>query len=362
MGLLFLVGLTPLACSPGAPNATGSSWPEADALFHADPRWLGADGAYSIDLGHDRSLWLFGDTFVATSDAHTRNESEMVRNTIGIQTGRDPTTAAMAFHWRTDPDGSPASFFPEDGELWYWPNHGVRIGEDGPLVLFLSVLKPTPEEGLGFGSAGWRAVLVDNPDEDPQSWTPRPLEVPETPFDAVVGCGVVRQDGFVVALATRFEGSHGGHLFRIREEDVAAGAAEPEWFAGSRGWVAQGSLDGDPHEVMSDAGPECSLHFDATIGRWVHVASRGFGATTIGVRVAERIEGPYSGAADAFTPPESKADDPFVYAAKAHPQLDTGGEGLAVTYATNSFEFGDLFTAEGAALYWPRFVRVQIDP
>lgn len=199
----------------------------------------------------------------------------------------------MAFHWRTDPDGSPASFFPEDGQLWHWPNHGVRIGEDGPLVLFLSVLEPTPEEGLG---------------------------------------------------------------------DVAAGAAEPEWFAGSRGWVAQGSLDGDPHEVMSDAGPECSLHFDATIGRWVHVASRGFGATTIGVRVAERIEGPYSGVADAFTPPESKADDPFVYAAKAHPQLDTGGEGLAVTYATNSFELGDLFTAEGAALYWPRFVRVQIDP
>ena len=34
------------------------------------PRWLGGDGAYSIDLGGDRTLWLFGDSFIATSDAH----------------------------------------------------------------------------------------------------------------------------------------------------------------------------------------------------------------------------------------------------------------------------------------------------
>ena len=30
---------------------TGPPWPEADTLFHSDPRWLGADGAFSVNLG-----------------------------------------------------------------------------------------------------------------------------------------------------------------------------------------------------------------------------------------------------------------------------------------------------------------------
>src|SRR3954468_10697696 len=79
------------------PSTGGTSWPEADRLFHQDPRWLGADAAYSIDLGAERSLWLFGDTFVATSAAVQRTESAMPRNTIAIEEGRNPATAAMRF-------------------------------------------------------------------------------------------------------------------------------------------------------------------------------------------------------------------------------------------------------------------------
>ena len=59
---------------------------------------------------------------------------------------------------------------------------------------------------------------------------------------------------------------------------------------------------------------------------------------------------------------ESDGPRPFVYAAKAHPEL-SGPEpdDFVVTYATNSFEFGDLFTPDGAkSLYWPRFVAVKI--
>src|SRR5262245_58918263 len=78
---------------------SAESWPEADQLFHSDPRWIGADAAYSVDLGGDRTLWLFGDSFVATSAANVRSESKLVRNSIAIQTGRDPETASIVFHW-----------------------------------------------------------------------------------------------------------------------------------------------------------------------------------------------------------------------------------------------------------------------
>lgn len=74
---------------------------------------------------------------------------------------------------------------------------------------------------------------------------------------------------------------------------------------------------------------------------------------------------PWGALSDVYTPPESKSakPKPFVYAAKAHPEIATGGsDDLAVTYATNSFDFGTLFEPEGAALYWPRFVKVPIAP
>ncbi len=96
----------------------------------------------------------------------------------------------------------------------------------------------------------------------------------------------------------------------------------------------------------------------------LHVASYGFGATTLGVRTVKALTGPWSAKADLYTPPESKGPKPFVYAGKAHPELITGDPAeLAVTYATNSFEFGDLFTDQRKTdLYWPRFVKLRISP
>src|SRR5262245_29675545 len=147
------------ATRPSAePRVTAQAWPEADALFHRDPRWLGADAAFSVPLGGGRVLWLFGDTFVGIGESPARRGSVMVRNTVAIQTGLDPRTAAMAFRWRTE-GGRPASFFAEDGDRWYWPLHGIRLA-DGTLALFLARLRATPGEGLGFVAEGWRLALV----------------------------------------------------------------------------------------------------------------------------------------------------------------------------------------------------------
>ena len=88
-------GRTPPRLAP-----TAQPWPEADALFHRDPRWLGADGASSVDLGAGRVLWLFDDTFVATCASGDRSQATMVRNTVAIQTGYDPSRATIAFRWR----------------------------------------------------------------------------------------------------------------------------------------------------------------------------------------------------------------------------------------------------------------------
>lgn len=101
--ILVLQGCTP-AASP-APTVEpllsdviwAEPWPEADALFRTDLRWLGSDDAYSVDLGAGRTLWLFGDTFISRSPLNTRRIATMIRNSVGLQTGSNPSTALMEF-------------------------------------------------------------------------------------------------------------------------------------------------------------------------------------------------------------------------------------------------------------------------
>jgi hypothetical protein len=349
---------------PAMQENTGRSWVEAEALFRKDPRWLGADAALTIPLDADRTLWLFGDTFIATSNANLRTESTMIRNTVAVQTGMDPRTASVSFHWREGTDGSPAAFFPDRDPVGYWPGHGIRL-EEGPLVLFLFAVVATPGEGLGFASAGYAVAVIDNPDAPVDSWQPRVTDIAPSAFDAVPATAVIRDGVHVVALAIGSDGWHPGALVRYPAAELAAGRVDgAEWWTGeARGWVPEASVGPDgPAYVIDVAGAECSIHWDKRTRSYVHVATYGFGATTIGVRTAPALTGPWSEPVTVYRPPESDDPKPFVYAAKGHPEL-TGPDpaDLVVTYATNSFEFGDLFTEQGSeGLYWPRFVTVPM--
>jgi hypothetical protein len=333
----------------------GEAWPDADALFHRDPRWLGADAAYSISLGGERTLWLFGDTFVATSAANKRGESKMVRNSVAVQTGLDPTRASITFHWRTE-GGRPASFFAEDGDAWFWPMHGIRI--DRALVVFLSRVHAAPSSGLGFVADGWRLAVIDDADADPTTWQPRIVAPPPGPAGIVAGPSVLLVDDRVVVLAVREPGDHAGFLVRYRRDEVAAGRLDQaEWWAGDR-WLAADALS-QPAMVMADAGPECSLHFDPSRKQFIHVKSLGFGATTIAVSFAPSVQGPWSAPRSVFRPPESDQPSAFVYAGKAHPELTTGDGSLLVTYAANTFAGLAALIAD-TSLYFPRFVKLRL--
>ena len=72
--------------------------------------------------------------------------------------------------------------------------------------------------------------------------------------------------------------------------------------------------------------------------------------------------GPWSNQAEIYRPPESNGPQPFFYGAIAHPELK-GLEpcDLIVTYATNSFEFANLFTEYGKKPFcWPRVIAVRV--
>jgi hypothetical protein len=269
----------------------------------------------------------------------------------------------MSFAWRTDRGGTPAAYFPGHGNRWYWPGHGLRLKE-GPLVVFLFELAPSPGEGLGFRSVGHAVALIDNPDAEPAQWAPRIVDAPPLPFDARPGTAIVPGGAYVVALAIRDRGVHAGTLVRYRTDALAKGdLTSGEWWAGEvKGWRTADKIGPDgPTFVIEDAGAECSLHWDARLKRFVHVASYGFGATEIGVRTAPALTGPWSAVRIVYRPPESDGPRPFVYAAKAHAELEgPAPDVLLITYATNSFDFTALVSPQGQHdLYWPRVVLLR---
>ena len=358
---LFVAGL------PGVISAetnSGQAFTAAEALFRQNPEWLGSDGANSTPLGHGRIFWSFEDTLVATSAAHTRMQSTMIRNSIAIQTGDDPLTATMDFYWGKGADGSPSSFFPEDGEVWFWTGGAIRLDE-GPLISFLHKIKSTPGAGLGFANAGFALALVTNPDQPPSAWEPVVVHARQSAFDAVPATTLVREGDYIVGLALKQEGTHAGALVRYLAGELAVGNIEnPQWWAGpERGWVEERELGpAGPVWIIDDAGAESSIHWDRRTRSFIHIATYGFGAATIGMRTAPALTGPWSHQVDIYRPPESDGPRPFVYGAMAHPELKgPEADDLIVTYASNSFEFADLFTEHGSKnLYWPRVITLKI--
>src|ERR1017187_10997770 len=92
------------ACMGSEP--AGKAAPEWDALFQRESGWIGADGAYSIPLTGDTTLWLFSDTFVGKVKDGKRLDARMINNSIALQRG----TNAPEFFYGTAADGKPASF------------------------------------------------------------------------------------------------------------------------------------------------------------------------------------------------------------------------------------------------------------
>lgn len=331
---------------------TAEPWPEADRLFHSDPRWLGGDAAFSVDLGLGRVLWLFGDSFVASKPGQTRRQSRMARNTVAIQTGYDPSTASIKFYWKTLGSGS---FLADEGQNWLWPSHGVRIGE--LLLLFYDIVKPSSTLGaLGFAEDRWTAFLITNPNEEPPQWNIRKLNVPRNPWHILVGIAVLRE-GDQLYLWAADEPKHDAYLLRVSVADAAKGdLAAMEWWCGERrGWRAQDQIDSRPEPVFLQASTEFSVHHDPVSRRYIEVQSVGFGGSDIGLRSADRLTGPWTPLRKIYRPPESDGPDPFVYAGKAHPELK--GVDLIVTYATNG---KDSRLAADLTIYFPRFVKVYL--
>jgi len=325
-------------------------WPEADAMFQSTANFLGGDSAYSADLGAGRVLWLFGDTFVG-QDRSTREGSDLVRNSIIIQQGYDPSSAAFELYIG-DRDGSADAFISPTEPNWFWPGPAVVVGTQ-LLLTFYEVQKVTT--GLGFEVFASAAFMVSNPEAPPSDWAMTELDIPALPTGVRFGLGALwLDDDYLYAFMPLEPGNKDIYLARWDSGNVASGdLSAPQFFAGDSAWSKEPS---ESVVIVERAQTEFSVHLDANSNRFIMVSVDGFGGSNIVRRVAERPEGPWSQASVLTRPSESdRGAGSLVYSAKAHPFL-TGGESV-ITYSSNDLDFNTLLT--DMSIYFPRLQRLQ---
>lgn len=324
------------------------AWHKADQLFRQDSLWRGGDAAYSVDLGEGKILWLFGDSFVGGGPDMTRSNRKMVRNTIGIQNGYDPTQASIKFYYGKQNEQL-ESFFPNKSDEWLWPGPGQKIG-NSVLLTFTRLIQM--EQGMfGFRVVGSEACYVLNSLQPPTEWQMTKIPLPQTPEGVKFGTGTfLKHKDFLYAYVVIEPGIHDVYLARWHKNDVVEmNLMKPSWWDGNN-WILSPN---DAIVIVKALQTEFSVTRSFN-GKFWMVSVEGIGATDVYLRTAINPEGPWSNPQIIYHPPESNRNNILVYSVKAYPYHQI--QDFVFTYCTNHKSFWEM--ASDINLYFPRFVRL----
>lgn len=360
-GAALVTGCAGLRESAATPEVL-DDWQRA---FRTDPRWLGSDNAATIPIGLRKTMWLFGDTWIAPPDDPRRKAGRLVPNTIGLQRlGSRPRP--IDFHWREDTGAVPRAMFESSvPDTFLWPTHGIKLS--GTLCLFAAVVKKTAEEP-GFGLVGNHLLLVENVNARPAHWKvsqyPLPYFEHSNHGDRAFGSAVLDgrwPDPFVYVYGFREDwrrGIGGREVIVARTLPralLSADVAAWEFFDGD-GW-SRSVADAVP--LFDAAATEFSVQYSPRFRTYIAVNTVIGMSSDIVARFAPRPEGPWSSPKHLYRCPDNlHGGRYFCYAGKAHPELARGARELVITYAVNSTKFDDHFN--DLDLYWPRVVAVPL--
>ncbi len=360
----------------------GNQWLQANKLFERNVHWRGSDDAYSIQLGADRVLWLFGDTLISSKDVIApRDESyvKMPRNSIGIMHGLDPAAATINFYWGNDnsPD-NPKSFFINSAlnkTNWLWPGNGALLPNGKTLVLFFMNIKTDNSSPWGFAIAGWQAAKITNisltPDKRNILWLP---VSDYKAYEIMLGSGGVIVEGDYLYAYGGNNAKIGNNIYLARWplsvfNKKKTDLSNPEWWAGkTEGWVKESIMKekGSQPEMTWDKGQNEFTVNKLSDGTYVMVQnvysseSGQPGNSNLVCRTSKALTGPWSEQKLIYknlyrVKPAPK--DLNVYAGKYHPELK--GAEVIFTFASNTLSLKTLWNWQN--IYWPSFLKMDMN-
>lgn len=306
--------------------------------------WLGADDAYSVPIGPDTSVWLFGDTFVGTKETKLRSQyKEMVRNSIGISVCKPDATCTTNYYWQKPDSDKPRSFFDTGtDELWYWPMDGFLRGRTlyVPQLAVRNKPNATPQDVFGFEIVGTKLAIVDDVSIPPEKWHISVRDLTEARLWA--GTSLLA-DGKYVIWYTHVNGGEGqGYMtaMRVPQDKMANPSSAWEYLRKDGQW-ASGLAGEDAMHVIDQPISEMSVRYHPSIKKWLALSTGPeFPSTRAVVRIADSPVGPWSKPRTIYEFPEMKSSNPgydkdtFCYAVKEHTEFTTAK--IAMTYVCNS--------------------------
>lgn len=330
--------------------SVASDW---DQMFQRTNGWAGADVAYSVPLGADKTLWLFGDTFVGQVQNGRRISVKMIHSSIAIQHfGQKPQ-----FYFPVDRKGRPRSFIKSPGpRTYFWLSDGVRTKHN--LCLFMQQVNWINNSAWGFKCVGSWLAIVKNPDAAPALWkiSTRRLSIARLPNgqDVVLGSELLQTGGeiYIYGYSNRSNSTAVKDQILARAPENGIDSPETWEFYSDGAWTKNFS---NATPLFPDAGAEGSVSWQPFLKKFVFVYSDGISGGIV-MRVAETPQGPWSQPTKLYQCPDTKiSPHVFCYAAKGHPELSNRDQ-LLISYAANSDSLSEVLN--DSRLYWPRFIRV----
>ena len=344
------------------PKFSVETVPEYNALFYRENGWTGADIAFSVPLTDNKTLWLFGDTWIGKIRAGKHVDSAMVNNTIAIQEGKDPVNANLEFYYPVN-HGKPSPFItPLAGKGFFWLDHGGIVTKKGLFLFMNRVIKPLGNGSVwDFKSVGLTMACIRNPEDHPSQWRIIQRNIPWIRFspngnEIIFGQPLLKADGMIYIYGLEVDVKARNRylvLARVKDDRLEDFNDWAFYFNGK--WQA----DFTKASRLADRfGAELSVSYQPAIHKYVAVYTELGLSKNIMIRFAPAPEGPWSKPHVVYVCPEMDwSRDYFCYAAKGHPELSVREDELLITYACNANDFWKM--ASDARIYWPKFLRVR---
>lgn len=346
-----------------------------ERLFDPRPELGGGDGAYSVDLGDGRTLWLLNDVWVGPITGDKRGPgATIIHNAIGVVSHEAPEPGepepSLWVHHRADGERPAAWLEPAtttEPERWYWLADGMVLPDTGQLAIFLWEIERTKADGgtWDFQRRGGAIALVDRPDQDPRTWQPRVTALPFSvgPGEVAWGADIVvdpspTEEAQVLVFGTRTIADPPSRDLLV----ARIAAAEVEH---TDAWTFWSGSEWQPDvtkaaAVASGVTDELSLHVideEAGSQRWILIHSDPSLGPALLSRDARSPVGPFSSPRELGDLVAEPAEGTFTYGAKGHDHLSVAGD-LIVSYVVNHDDFGRM--AADLSIYRPRFVEVPL--
>jgi len=359
LGLIAVFLLALLSCNsnPGPPAAVTVTSVTDLGPIPTNPDILGRDGAFSA-LFQGYSVWVYGDTFLASPNADGRG---LISDTWSFTTDLTAQDGISGFQERLDSAGAPSMVLEETpaeyafnqahngdpcqvapcGARWaLWPSTVVIDPSSGNALVLYGIVYALPGafnfSGLGSSVAVWQDFS-----QQPQRPTFNPPIVADHPDlmftenEPAFGSAAFIDQGTLYIYGCGVPSNSSDKGCRLAKVDPASVLNLSAWtfYAGNGSWSSQVS---DAVSVIPDANI-LSISWNSYLQQYVAVYSQLF-SQNVNLRTAPNPEGPWSREVTAFEAIQPTSGN--VYDAHAHSEYDVnGGQTIFVSYSRATGEF-----------------------